>query len=328
MKKIHLSIPEPCHEDWEKMTPAGRGRFCSSCKKTVMDFSVMSDRELVAFFKKPAIDLCGRFNQGQLDHALIIPRKRIPWVKYLFQFTWPAFVFLLKSCGWKEKTTGKPAVNTEDVRNRFGSNRQTIATLGTLATGIHSVDTRTDGDQMEDASFKGDIEITETDEVHNSIGMPDIEKQTDSTCEMHDNDNTGTDTTVISQNEMDTVFVVSDSNVRRRKISGAVCVITSVTTAQEDKQNRRGEKESLLSLYPNPVSKGGLLKLNLWLEKGEYVLLLLTGSGQMVQKEKVFVEFKSQVLNFRLKEVPAGTYFVRLMNSKTGRAFTEKLIVQ
>lgn len=28
MKKVNLHIPEPCHEDWDQMTPAERGHFC------------------------------------------------------------------------------------------------------------------------------------------------------------------------------------------------------------------------------------------------------------------------------------------------------------
>jgi len=30
-KKFQLQIREPCHEDWDKMTPVDKGRFCDSC---------------------------------------------------------------------------------------------------------------------------------------------------------------------------------------------------------------------------------------------------------------------------------------------------------
>jgi hypothetical protein len=48
-KKLQLQVPVPCHEDWDKMTDAEKGRFCSSCQKTVIDFSKMSDREIALF---------------------------------------------------------------------------------------------------------------------------------------------------------------------------------------------------------------------------------------------------------------------------------------
>lgn len=91
-KKIQLTIPKPCHEDWDKMTQADKGRFCGSCQKQVVDFSSMSDRQVAEFFKKPSTgSVCGRFMTDQLDRAIEMPKKRIPWLKYFFQIALPAF---------------------------------------------------------------------------------------------------------------------------------------------------------------------------------------------------------------------------------------------
>ncbi|MGZ5248505.1 MAG: carboxypeptidase-like regulatory domain-containing protein, partial [Flavitalea sp.] len=97
MKKIQLGIPQPCHENWNKMKPEEKGRFCNSCQKTVMDFREMSDRQLAEFFKRPVGSVCGRFNTDQLNRDIPIPRKHIPWVKYFFQFSFPAFLFSMKA---------------------------------------------------------------------------------------------------------------------------------------------------------------------------------------------------------------------------------------
>ena len=48
---IVLSIPQPCIQDWDKMTPTEQGRYCSSCNKTVVDFSNYTDKELANYFK-------------------------------------------------------------------------------------------------------------------------------------------------------------------------------------------------------------------------------------------------------------------------------------
>lgn len=106
-KHIQLNIPEPCHESWDQMAPVDKGRFCGSCQKQVVDFTTMSDAQLAHFFKKPSTgSVCGRFMQDQLGRTIDTPKKRIPWVKYFFQFLLPGF---LMSCG--ARTIGKIKVN-------------------------------------------------------------------------------------------------------------------------------------------------------------------------------------------------------------------------
>ncbi len=63
-----LRIPEPCREDWNKMTPKDQGRFCSSCSKTVVDFTVMDENEIQKFLKSnQGTKLCGHARKSQLD---------------------------------------------------------------------------------------------------------------------------------------------------------------------------------------------------------------------------------------------------------------------
>lgn len=146
-KKLQLSIPQPCHENWDAMTPLEKGRFCDSCQKQVVDFSNMSDRQVAEFFKKPSTgSVCGRFMTDQLERHIEIPKKRIPWLKYFFQFTIPAFLVSIKASA--EKMQGKvlltttipvkpPKVNTSQVEGltilptdtTFKSTRLTLGTV-------------------------------------------------------------------------------------------------------------------------------------------------------------------------------------------------------
>lgn len=74
---FYLTIPEPCHEDWARMTPAEQGRFCGQCEKVVFDFTAMSDEELFRFLELPHHGICGRYRNDQLNRPIESPT---PWV--------------------------------------------------------------------------------------------------------------------------------------------------------------------------------------------------------------------------------------------------------
>lgn len=65
------------------MTPAEQGRFCQSCAKEVVDFSMMTDQQVLNYFSKSAHNICGRFNNDQLNRPLQptkIEKKKAWWV--------------------------------------------------------------------------------------------------------------------------------------------------------------------------------------------------------------------------------------------------------
>jgi hypothetical protein len=71
-----ITIPKPCHEDWNAMTPDATGRFCSSCTKSVVDFTNKSTTEIQQYFiENQGKKVCGRFQNKQLDTIIItIPK--------------------------------------------------------------------------------------------------------------------------------------------------------------------------------------------------------------------------------------------------------------
>jgi hypothetical protein len=77
-RNYKISIPEPCSEDWNKMTPNENGRFCMSCSKTVVDFTLMSPEEIQQYFTQNKNEgVCGRFKNSQLETITIQIPSRI-----------------------------------------------------------------------------------------------------------------------------------------------------------------------------------------------------------------------------------------------------------
>ena len=64
---MNIQINEPCHEDWQAMTPNQQGAFCKVCHKDVVDFSKKSISQIKSFFaEKSEEKICGRFEKKQL----------------------------------------------------------------------------------------------------------------------------------------------------------------------------------------------------------------------------------------------------------------------
>lgn len=70
---IIITIPEPCHEDWNKMLPDDKGKFCNSCSKSVFDFSNKTDNEIkdILIAHKDQ-KVCGHFKKTQINRPLNI----------------------------------------------------------------------------------------------------------------------------------------------------------------------------------------------------------------------------------------------------------------
>ena len=77
MNTYKLSIPTPCHESWEGMTPNAQGKFCSHCQKTVTDFTGMTAEQINTYMLlNTGKKVCGRFEKKQLENIVIqIPAK-------------------------------------------------------------------------------------------------------------------------------------------------------------------------------------------------------------------------------------------------------------
>ncbi len=88
-----ITIPEPCRQSWDKMTPDDTGRYCHSCKKSVIDFTSKTDEEITQYILDHANGtLCGRFKYTQVQRIVIdLPEN-------IFHIQMPLWMRFLVAC--------------------------------------------------------------------------------------------------------------------------------------------------------------------------------------------------------------------------------------
>ncbi|PUZ28099.1 hypothetical protein DCC81_01040 [Chitinophaga parva] len=68
--KQFLHVDLPCHENWDAMAQVRDGRFCGSCTQRVIDFTQLTDGEILEAIRNAGGNCCGRFTTMQLDRPL------------------------------------------------------------------------------------------------------------------------------------------------------------------------------------------------------------------------------------------------------------------
>lgn len=67
-KSLQISVKKPCSENFANFKKTEQGGFCQSCQKEVIDFTRLSDLEIVHYFKSENGRICGRFMTSQLKN--------------------------------------------------------------------------------------------------------------------------------------------------------------------------------------------------------------------------------------------------------------------
>ena len=70
---MKITIQKPCDKiDWTAMSDVQRGKFCSICSKSVIDFTLMNDEEIISFLNNSSVSICARLNQSQMNRILFV----------------------------------------------------------------------------------------------------------------------------------------------------------------------------------------------------------------------------------------------------------------
>lgn len=115
-KQLSISIPDPCSVPWESMTLVeNTNRYCASCEKVIIDFTQMSDAELLTYFNKNTKH-CGRFAEHQLNRQ-IIP-VTVHWAKWKRTLLLPSFLIGIEAAA---QTGGTKADSVQIPQAQFPS---------------------------------------------------------------------------------------------------------------------------------------------------------------------------------------------------------------
>jgi hypothetical protein len=85
-----------------------------------------------------------------------------------------------------------------------------------------------------------------------------------------------------------------------------------------------------MSVYPNPVTNGGTVKVSLENQQpGRYQIQLLDVAGQIVSTQNVTINSKTQIEELKLPRLLAyGNYMVKVVNNSNQLAGISKIVVQ
>ena len=161
---MHITIPQPCHENWNEMLPHEQGAFCGVCAKTVIDFTKLSDDEVKNYFlANSQKKSCGRFRNDQLstnDSLARMLADPLPFWKKFLAIVIILFGALLGGC----KTKGKAMPDNIRSQPQF---------RGAITTGFaipYLSDTVVvDQEKVCTTTFENTVGIIEEDPIINEV---------------------------------------------------------------------------------------------------------------------------------------------------------------
>jgi hypothetical protein len=345
-RSLQLNITEPCHENWQNMTPQEQGRFCSSCQKTVVDFTMMSDQEVLNYFLKADHNVCGRFADDQLNKELKITenKKRFSWA-YVWNILVATFLAAkanaqitpilkkpvepVKEISIKvgkvahvpQANTGKPVTIKGNVVDE--SNNQPVIGASIRVKG-------TGGGCVTDASGKFKLKLQKKAAVVLEFSAIGYETQTLDVDKCTNLRNFEVSLKPSYAGLKEVVVIGSGKTTTCTIRWGGAGVRYTTTRTEEIQRNINDLVKNDVKAYPNPVVRGNSLTVSLSLKQaGAYKLEVLNAAGQVMQVQPLLMQTKEQVIDLHTQVAwSAGIYWLRISSVNTKNVYQSKLLIQ
>lgn len=330
MQPIKLSITEQCHESWDKMSPTNEGRFCNACAKQVVDFTAMSDVEILNYFNNLKNGtVCGRALPAQLDRNI----NSTVTGKYRWYWHYAMVFLFFFSKSPTAKAQGLVTVVKTPVLKRLPANTtEKYSTQPTFTDGlvIEGIIKDEEGNPIPFASIRlmqsnngvsADEQGRFTLAVDNIPCMIEVSALDYATKQIPVT-NFLEKTIVLTRKEksLQEVLINNSGNCRvGRVVMGGISVVRIKQNYFKDTLQRFANfTKPAVSIYPNPVNRGNTFTVSLMLKQtGMYTLQVLDAAGRIMQQKKINAPAKKH--NAALvsdSNWSNGIYFIRVMNEK------------
>ncbi|MDR6337234.1 hypothetical protein HNQ91_000256 [Filimonas zeae] len=349
-QSIQLQIPEPCHENWQQMTPVEQGRFCNACAKTVIDFSIMTDQQILDYLSATSAGICGRFQESQL-HRTIQPMPVPPKSKWWMALLMPLLLGIQRlKAQQNESLQGKVAYPRPEVLVKKG---EVAVPPQRALTAMHITGTVTDtagkpipyaiihlespsesvtADMEGKFSLRAETNQTSAVLTVSCLGYTSIRKEIPVQLQAVWN-------YVLVQEAAELKPVVVTASGIKGKLTttrGAVAIVKNTVLGDilinciKDTADYLGRKmmgkPDRFSVTPNPVRRSQQFILQSK-EADNYTVQIVSNSGAVVYVQY----FKSardarQFITVQSSWMP-GMYYVRIQDEKTKKQYSQKIII-
>lgn len=346
-KKIEFRIPQPCHENWNGMRPLENGRFCNACAKTVVDFSMMSDDEVLHYFSHTSGNICGRFLPDQLNRGMqITERKKQTTWKYVFNLLFASFVSVSAP---KAQTIIKP----KKINVCSPVKRELQSILGVILADLPknqvtlSVINASDGSPVPAASVQlfpskvilvadaeGKVKLNEeqaTPGVELKISSVGFEEATIIIGLVKDAEETSIVAHLKPEAQELPSVVVSDYDVLRQGGVGLVGVVTTISIFESALDTLMAPfVDRTMKVFPNPVTRGQVINFQFNVDRnGPHQIQIVNSGAQVIHLETINIQMKNQVKQIAIgPRFVKGTYVVNLVSAEQRTVSSKKFIVR
>ena len=310
------------------MQPEEKGRHCAACQKTVVDFTAMSDAEVVAYMSRAGSNICGRFAPDQLGRKLEepAPLKRSRWLGWQLVLTGA----LLTADGSRELTSVKGMIDIERVEEKptMGKPVPKIVADTLEETKIDTVECH--GEEM------GIVMVVPDTAILGKMGIPVKDTMLAKGTIVADTKPPTIDSSRVSVADTEKWAVqgevkplMGDTIIRTSVDTAKVSAFDSIRQLLADtltKLNLLPAPKALM-LYPNPVPRGASFRIAWPEEAGTYQAALYTIGGRLIQQRSITVSGPGQQDEWPLPASAAAGVYVLQVRGK-GSRFTQKVVVQ